>query len=162
MSKIIEEKLREIMEDYNISMILFIHPELGTVQLTKDKTWYIHGRKYKKHKKGAWKEGMNIEEFKRKFDAYFLKWKKTKKVKKREKIKLEFIRNLNSEELDYYLTDFLKASTMFLDHVKEVKGDLIKTGIPTSHENMVKGLENKIYGYKLEDIYIPKTECEKK
>ena len=43
---IIEEKLREIMGDYNIKMILFVHPDLGTVQLTKKQTWYIQGRKY--------------------------------------------------------------------------------------------------------------------
>ena len=42
----IERKLRELMEDYNISMLLFVHPDLGTVQLDKDRTWYIHGRKY--------------------------------------------------------------------------------------------------------------------
>ena len=42
----LEEKLREIMEDYKIHMILFVHSDLGTVQLKKDETWYIHGRKY--------------------------------------------------------------------------------------------------------------------
>jgi len=34
------------MEDYKISMILFCHPDLGTVQLTNKQTWYIQGRKY--------------------------------------------------------------------------------------------------------------------
>ena len=44
----IEQKLRELMEDYNIKMILFVHPDLGTVQLKEKETWYIHGKKYKK------------------------------------------------------------------------------------------------------------------
>ena len=43
----IEAKLRELMEDYNIKMILFVHPDLGTVQLNEKETKYIHGRKYK-------------------------------------------------------------------------------------------------------------------
>jgi ATP-dependent Zn protease len=40
----IEKKLRELMDNYNIKMILFVHPDLGTVQLSEKKTWYIHGR----------------------------------------------------------------------------------------------------------------------
>ena len=44
-NKMVEAKLRELMENYNIQMILFVHPDLGTVQLKKDETWYIHGRK---------------------------------------------------------------------------------------------------------------------
>ena len=43
----LEVKLREVMENYNLKMILFVHPDLGIVQLTKDHTWYIHGRNYK-------------------------------------------------------------------------------------------------------------------
>ena len=43
----IEIMLKKIMEDYNINMILFTHPDLGTVQLTKGKIWYIQGRKHK-------------------------------------------------------------------------------------------------------------------
>ena len=48
------------MEDYNIKMILFIHPDLGTVQLTKGKTWYIHGRKYQKEGPNKNKEESKI------------------------------------------------------------------------------------------------------
>lgn len=46
-NKMVEAKLREIMEDYNIQMILFVHPDLGTVQLNEKKTVYWGGRKHK-------------------------------------------------------------------------------------------------------------------
>ena len=43
----IEDKLRELMVDYNVSMILFVHPDLGIVQLNKKQTIYWGGRKHK-------------------------------------------------------------------------------------------------------------------